>query len=217
MFFLLAIAGIVAGVAWALLGSRFLVVRSIQVNGTGRLVSRSEVTAAAGIQLGLPLIRVDAAAAARRVERITQVQSAQVSRDWPDAVTITIRQRTPVFAVPDSSGFGLVDAFGVTVTQAARRPAAMPLLSAAAPLPGNPAVRAAAAVLRELPAALARQVLAVAAPSADEVSVRLSRGITVVWGAPGRAAEKARELALLMRTHARRYDVSGPGTAMTQG
>jgi hypothetical protein len=33
----------------------------------------------------------------------------------------------------------------------------------------------------------------------------------------GPAAEKSRELALLMRTHARSYNVSAPGTAVTGG
>ena len=219
-FFVLAISGILAGVGWALLDSRFLIVRSVHVAGAGRLVSRSEVTAAAAIPLGVPLIRVDPAAVARRVERITQVQSAQVSRDWPDAVTITVRQRTPVFAVPDASGYDLVDQFGVAVTRAARQPPGMPRLSAGPPgtvLHGNPSVRAAAAVLRQLPRRIARQVTAVSAANPDEVSVRLAGGVTIVWGGPQRAAEKARELTVLMRRHARRYDVSAPGTAMTQG
>jgi cell division protein FtsQ len=219
-FFVLAITGILAIVGWALLDSRFLIVRYVQVTGTGRLVSRSQVTAAAGIQLGVPLIRVDNAAVARRVERITQVQSAQVSKDWPDAVTIMVRQRTPVFAVPDGSGYSLVDQFGVAVTRAAKQPAGMPRLAAGtpgSPLRGSRSVRAAATVLRELPRRLAGQVTAVTAASPDEVSLRLASGVTVVWGGPERAAAKARELALLMRLHARRYDVSSPGTAMTQG
>lgn len=217
VFFLLAITGIVVGVVWALLGSSLLVVRSVHVTGTGGLVPASEVTAAARIPLGLPLIRVDTAAVARRVERIRQVQSAQVNTDWPDAVTITVQQRRAVFAVPGAGGYGLVDPFGVTVATAARRPRALPLLSAGQPLPGSPAVRAAAAVLRELPRAISRQVRAVAAPSPDEVSVRLADGVTVVWGGPQRAAEKKRELVSLMRTHARMYNVSAPGTAVTQG
>jgi cell division protein FtsQ len=220
VFFLLATAGIVAGAAWALLDSRFLIVRSVQVAGVGRLVSRAQVTAAAGIRPGLPLIRVNAGDVARRVERIQQVEKAWVSRDWPDAVTITVRQRTPVFAVADGGGFDLVDAFGVVVTRAARQPAGLPQLAAGGPvgaLRGSPAVRAAAAVLRELPPVLASQLRVLAAGSPDAVTLRLASGVTIVWGGPERAAEKARELAILMRTHARRYDVSGPGTAMTQG
>ncbi|MBO0776063.1 MAG: FtsQ-type POTRA domain-containing protein, partial [Actinobacteria bacterium] len=220
VFFLAAFAAIAVAVGWALLGSQVLIVRSVQVTGTGPLVPRPEVTAAAHIRRGVPLIRVDTAAVARRVERITQVRSAEVSRDWPDRITITVRQRTPVFAVADGSGYDLVDEFGVAVTRAARRPARLPVLLTAAPgtsLRGSPAVRAAAAVLRELPATIGRRVRSVAAPSAQEVSVQLTGGVTVVWGGPGRAAQKAKELAILMRVPARRYDVSGPGAAMTQG
>jgi hypothetical protein len=49
------------------------------------------------------------------------------------------------------------------------------------------------------------------------VSLQLANGVVIVWGDSSRAAEKARELTLLMRTHARRYDVSAPGTAVTEG
>jgi hypothetical protein len=41
--------------------------------------------------------------------------------------------------------------------------------------------------------------------------------VTVLWGGVGRAAQKSGELILLLRTHARYYDVSDPGTAVTQG
>jgi cell division protein FtsQ len=88
---------------------------------------------------------------------------------------------------------------------------------AGTPLRGNPAVRAAATVLRELPPAIAHRVQAVHAPNASDVSVRLGDGVVIVWGDTSRAAEKAKELALLMRTDARGYDVSAPGTAVTQG
>jgi len=237
---------IVAGVAWALLGSRFLIVRSVQVTGTGPLVSAAQVRAAARVQPGLPLIRVSTANVARRVERIQQVQSAQVSRDWPDTVVISVRVRTPVFAVAAQGGYALVDAFGVQVRQLAHRPPAFPLFTAAsltpggapggsgtpgtharqpgtpaapllASLRGSPAVRAAATVLRELPQSLRRMVRLVGAASAADVSVRLADGVVIVWGDTSRPAEKARELGLLMHTHARLYDVSAPGSAVTRG
>jgi DNA-binding NarL/FixJ family response regulator len=40
-------------------------------------------------------------------------------------------------------------------------------------------------------------------------------GITVVWGGPGQAAQKAAVLSELLSTHARYYDVSDPNTAVT--
>jgi len=286
----LAAIAIAAAVAWALLGSRFLIVRSVQVTGTGPMVSRAQVLAAAQIQPGLPLIRVSTSAIAHRVGAIRQVQSAEVSRDWPHTIVISVKLRTPVFAVARPGGYALVDAFGVDLQDSARRPAGFPLLlvgsaagepwpgapagssggasgpghvrksgaagkttkhgharktrpatkpspastpastpepslpapagtgdAAAAPLRGNPAVRTAAAVLRELPPVIAHRVRAVLAPTASDVWVRLTGGVVIVWGDASRPAEKAKELSLLMRTHAHGYDVSAPGTAVTQG
>lgn len=226
-FFALAIIAIVAGVGWALLGSRFLVVRSIHVSGT-HLVPRAEVLAAAAIPHGLPLIRVNTAAVARRVTQIRQIESAHVARAWPDGVTISVRERTPVLAVASGNGYQLIDKFGVPVEQAARTPGGMPRLMMAAGSPaagagsvaslrGSPAVYAAAGVLRELPAGLVRQVTEVAAPDPSDVTLTLADGITIVWGSTDRAAEKAKELGVLMHTHARSYDVSAPETAMTGG
>jgi cell division protein FtsQ len=221
----LAALAIAAGVAWALLGSRFLVVRSVQVTGTGPQVSRAQVLAAARIPAGLPLIRVNTAAVAQRVGRIRQVQSAQVSRNWPHTVVISVRLRTPVFAVAVlRGGYALVDAYGVDVRDAAHHPPGLPLLQLIAGAAGpagpsslRPVASAAAAVLRELPPRIARRVAVVTAPTPADVSLQLANGVVIVWGDTSRSAEKARELALLMRTHARLYDVSAPGTAVTQG
>jgi cell division protein FtsQ len=239
-FFGVAAVAIVAGVAWALLGSRFLVVRSVEVTGTGPMVSRAEVLAAAHIRLGLPLIRVNTSAVAHRVGGIRQVESAQVSRSWPDRVVISVRLRTPVFAVAVPGGYALVDAFGVDVRDSARRPPGLPLLSLTAgpgvtsvgdgagggwadgpggvpSLRDSPLARAAAAILRDLPPQVARRVRLVNAASASNVSLQLANGVVIVWGDTSRPGEKAKELTLLMRTHARTYDVSAPGTAVTEG
>ncbi len=66
------------------------------------------------------------------------------------------------------------------------------------------------------PARAVRPAESVTAPTADEVTLHLTGGVTVVWGSPGRAAAKARVLAVLMRTHARYYDVSAPTVATTR-
>jgi len=213
-FFALAVAAVIAAGVWVLFGSRLLVVRSIEVTGT-HLVPKSEVLAAAGISRGLPLIRVNTGAVASRVDRIAQVQSAQVTRSWPDGVVISVQERKPALAVPVTGGFDLVDPSGVVVQQVRKQPRRLPQFIPVGPLPGNPGVRAAAGVLRELPRAIARRVTSVTVPTPDAVTLHLSRGVTVDWGSPGLAAQKARVLAILMRTHARSYDVSAPGSATT--
>jgi cell division protein FtsQ len=214
------VVGLVVGIGWALLGPKLLVVRSVVVKGT-HLVTPAQVRTAAGISPRVPMIRVDTRAAARRVDGITQVRSATVAKSWPDRIVITVHERTPALAVrvPGTPEFDLIDPAGVVVRTTRTRPADMPVFQATvAPgaLRGNPGVAAVATVLHQVPASLARQVAAVAAPTADSVKLGLANGITIVWGDTGDARAKAAELAILMRTSARYYDVSAPGTAVTR-
>jgi cell division protein FtsQ len=225
-FFSLAAAAILAGAAWALLGSKFLIVRSVEVTGPAA-ISRTSVIAAAGIRLGTPLIRIDTAAVAGRVDRLTLVQSAQVRRAWPDKIVISVRERTALLAVASGRGYQIIDRFGVVLRRASRPPRGMPVLdtpaatvpAAAVPaaLRDSAAVRAAATILRDLPARLSRSVRVIDAPSATAVTLRLSGGVTVSWGGTAEPAVKARELKILMRQHALHYDVSDPLTAVTGG
>lgn len=220
-FFGLAMAGIVAGVAWALLGSKLLVVRSVVVTGT-HLVPSASVLAVAGVQPGMPMVRVDAAQVAARVDAIRQVQSTQVVKSWPDRVVIEVRERTSALAVAVPGGFDLVDASGVVVRWSASRPHWLPryvsgsTMATVAALRGDPSVGLAAAVLAELPASLRSSVASVSVPD-GQVTVVLADGETVVWGDTSAPGPKAQVLAILMRTGARYYDVSAPGMAMTKG
>ena len=219
-FFALTAAAILAAAVWALLGSSLLVARSVRVTGAPA-AQQAEVLRAAGIAPGTPLIRINTAAVTRRVEQITQIQSAQVSRDWPDSVVIAVRERTPALAVASGGGFALIDRFGVVIGHVASRPPGMTLLTSApvdlASLRGSPAIQAAVTVLRQLPPSIRRLVSAVAAPSANAVTLDLKHGITVLWGGTDQRAAKAAELTILMRTNASFYNLADPDTAVTGG
>ena len=224
-FLAVAVVGLVFGIGWALLGSKLLVVRSVVVTGN-HLVPASQVRAAAAITPKLPMIRVDTHAIAQQVEGITQIRSATVTKSCPDRIVITVQERTPALAVPSAppgaasgAGYDLIDPAGVVVRSVKVRPAGLPVYQTTASpgsLRGNPAVAATVTVLHQVPAPVARAVVAVAATSAQDVKLGLSNGVTIVWGNTSRAREKATELAILMRTHARYYDVSAPGTAVTR-
>jgi cell division protein FtsQ len=214
-FFALAAAGVLGAAAWVLFGSRLLVVRSVVVTGT-HLVPRSEILAVGGVEPGMPLIRVNPAQVAARIDTIRQVRGARVTRSWPDRVVIVVRERIPALALaaPDG-GYDLVDADGVVVRQSASRPADLPLYLTTSPvasLRGDPDLAAAAAVFGELPAGLRHSVAWVTAPDPDQVTLRLAGGVTVLWGGTDRAGAKARELAVLLRAHLHYYDVSAPGS-----
>jgi cell division protein FtsQ len=215
-----AAAATAAAAAWVLLGSSLVVVRSVQITGTGAALSAARVAAAARVPHGQPLISVNTGAIARRVERLRPVRSVGVSRDWPSTIVIAVQLRRPVFTLAVGGGYALVDSSGVVIRDVTRRPAALPVLTLrtdARALRGSPAVRAAAAVLAELPGRIARKVRGVTAGGPNDVAVTLANGVVIVWGGTGRAALKARELDVLLRRHARVYDVSGTGTAVTRG
>jgi cell division protein FtsQ len=223
-FFALAGVAIVAGAGWALLGNRLLVVRSVTVTGT-HLVTPAEVLAKADVPVGTPLLSVDAGSVTRRVETIRQVASATVTEDWPDHVVIAVTERVPVMAAKmKGGGYDQVDSAGVTVLWTATKPAALPLLEtplAGAALPGNPGVTTVADVLAELRPGLARQVAdvkaATVADGTQQVILGLRDGKTVVWGSAGNAAQKNRELAILLPdSGASEIDVSSPGTVVTR-
>jgi cell division protein FtsQ len=219
VFFGLAGLGIVGILAWALLGSRFLVVRSVQVTGTHR-VSVAAVIAAADVPDGTPLLRVDTGAVARRVEAIRDVASATVTKSWPDGLTIAVQERVPVFAVRMSRGYDLMDPTGVIVTWAAARPAGMPEYVTSLPgndLRGNADLAASATVLSSLPGWLSRSVAQIWAPEPGQVTIRLSDNVTIVWGSTDRNQQKSQELRILMKqAPAKYYDVSAEGTVVTK-
>jgi cell division protein FtsQ len=215
---LLASMGIAGGVTWALFDSTLFAVRSVAVTGT-RLVPESEVLTAAAVKPGTPLIRVSTAQVAARVLTIRQIIGVQVTKTWPDRLLIAVRERISALAVAVPGGsFDLIDANGVVVQSAPGRPPGLPLYvttAAASSLRDDPDVAAAAAVLGELPAALRSSVTAVVVPGPDQVTLTLGSGVTIVWGGADDAAAKAKELAILMQTRARYYDVSSPATAVT--
>jgi cell division protein FtsQ len=205
---------ILVGAGWALLGSSLLVVRHVRIASAGQ-VPAAQVRAAAAVRSGTPLARLDTAAVTRRVESIPQVLSAHVTRSWPDTVVITVTARVAELAVASGGQFELVDVHGVVVRTVPARPVGLPLLrSAPVPLRGSPRVRAAALVLGELPAGLRSRVLSVGSAN-GAVTLHLRGKITVRWGGTGRTRAKARELAALLRTGARYYDVSSPQDAVT--
>jgi cell division protein FtsQ len=222
-FFALAGLAIVGGAGWALLGNRVLVVRSVTVTGT-HLLAPGQVIAAADVSLGTPLLSVDTGAVTRRVEAIGDVASATVTEDWPDHLAITVTERVPAMAVRMAGGgYDLVDPTGVIVRYTTTKPAALPVLVTSLPggaLRGNPAVTAAAGVIAELQPWLARQVAEVtsaAVPAGpQQVTLSLRDGQTVQWGSVGNAAQKNRELSILLPGRVRDVDVSAPGTVVTK-
>jgi cell division protein FtsQ len=195
----LATGVLVAGlVAWVLLGSPLLAVRTVQVDGEARL-SEQLILQTAGIAQGTPLVRVDTAAAAARVAALPQVASAEVTRGWPNTVVVTLAERVPVAVVVEGGTRRLVDAGGVVFdTITGGTPAGVVPLDVRAPGPQDAATTAALGALTALPRDVRAQVTGVAASTADDVTLKLTDGRSVRWGSAARTERKAQVLGALL-------------------
>jgi cell division protein FtsQ len=185
----------VAAVVWLLLGSPVLGVTSVQVDGVTSLPP-DQVREAAGIAPGTPLLRVDVAAARARIARLPQVAKVEVTRGWPHTVVVTVVQRVPVAVVGAPGQRTLVDAHGVlfdTITGAP--PAGVVPLDLTSPGPGDRATMAALAAVEAMSTDLRKRVASVAVPSAEDITLTLTDGTVVQWGAPEESDRKGSALA----------------------
>ncbi|SDY19215.1 cell division protein FtsQ [Geodermatophilus africanus] len=199
---LLVRGGVLAAVlglsAWLLWGSPVLAVATVRVDGAGTLTA-AEVVDVAGIDEGTPLLRVDVDAAEARVARLPQVADVEVTRGWPRSVVVTVVERVPVAVVEESGARSLVDADGVLFdTVTGYPPVGVVPLEVADPGPEDPATRAALAALVALPEDVRVDLADARATSAEDVTLTLEDGTTVLWGSAERAGDKADALVALL-------------------
>jgi cell division protein FtsQ len=189
---------VVGALAWVVLGSPLLAVRSVQVDGEAGLTA-DQVVEVAGIPEGTPLVRVDTAAVAARVATLPQVASVEVTRGWPHTVVVTLAERVPVAVVTDGGSRRLVDAGGVVFdTITGSPPAGVVPLDVPRPGPDDAATTAALGALAALPRDVRSEVTGVTARTADDVTLTLTDGRSVLWGSAAQTERKAEVLGALL-------------------
>ena len=207
------VLAVLGATAWVVLASPLLAVRSVEVSGASRLTP-AQVLAAADVEPATPLARVDTEAVAHRVRALVEVRSVSVSRLWPRSVRIVVEERVAAAVQRSGSSYLILDRTGVAFDTVRTRPKGLPMVSAR-PGSGAPTLRAAMDVLAAVPVRVRRQLVEVRAASPEQVTLRLTRGRTVVWGSPDRGERKAVVLTALMPRKARVYDVSAPDAPTT--
>ena len=227
--------------AASLLGIAFLVAHSpllgadtVEVRGA-TLTGPAAVRAAARIGDGAPLLFLDEATIARRVEAIPEVDRAKVTTSLPNTVVISVTERQPVAWVRTSGSmpFATVDGDGRILRLSAAPP---PLLAEvvrrgapnAAPV-GTPGRRVAEPTpfrgLRALPSALRLQVRSVA-PRGREWIMTIGGDPPIVgeirFGPMTDMARKSESALAVIEELGRRgrraasLDVSVPGSPITR-
>lgn len=213
---------VAAALAWLLLLSPVLALRvdQVQVEGQGTVVDIAAVQAVVQAYDGVPLPRLDTVALRRSVLDVPGVRAAQVTREWPHGLLVTVVSREPVAAVPRDGGFALLDVEGVQVGRTDTAPEAVPVITVPVDDPGARAMTAVLTVLQQLPPELATQLVAASAENQDTVALELADGSRVEWGSADESALKARVLTTLRSTGVPAgvdvYDVSAPTLPITR-
>ena len=192
----LTAVGVVAALVWLFGWSTVLGVRKVEVMG---------------------MEGAQAKAVAERVRGERRVAEVSVRRSWPGTLVVDVVARTPAIVVRNPQGqLEVVDATGVSFAVVKKAPAGVPVVTAlGAQGTSRGALKAALALLDELPPELASDVSAVKVSSATLITFTLGAR-TIVWGGGEEAARKVEILRALLATDAKTIDVSAPDTPVTR-
>ncbi len=207
---------VVVGLVFLVVSSPLLDVDMIRVAGAHH-VADADVLSAAGVHVHDPLLLVDTAAVARRIERLAWVRHAVVRRDLLGTLRITITEYVPVAYVRVAAhSVVLIAADGHVVGRAAVAPRGTYEVRGVRALPPDATQLSpadAASVPTRLPAALARLVVAIDLRGPG-ISLDLASGGAVRLGTTDDlAAKAAAALAVLKDVGSQHFafiDVSTP-------
>lgn len=216
----------IGSVVVVLLGAALVSVSPLMALHTVEVVGAQRVDAAAvrralDPQLGTPLPLLNYSQVHKQLERFPLIRSYSTEADPPGTLVVRIVERTPLAVLKDASGFQLVDQAGVVMQTTPTRPGGYPLIAIAdgtAKHARQTEFAAAAAVLAALPDGMLAKVATATATGAQDVTLKLASGVTVVWGGPDHAALKSSVLAALVKAAPRAsvYDVSAPNSPVTR-
>lgn len=202
------ISVIVVGLGLLLYFTPVMSARDIVVVGLGA-VTQEEVTNAAAVAPGTPLLQVDTDTVAERIAGIRRVATVRVQREYPSTLRVTIVEREPVVVKDYPDGPHLFDRDGVDFAIGVPPPG-VPYLDTKNPGPNDAPTKAALEVMTSLRPEVAAQVARVDAPSVAAITLQLTDGRQVIWGTTDRTEEKALKLGALLTQPGKTYDVSSP-------
>lgn len=210
-----SVVAVVAFGIWVVAFSAWLGVHQVHITGAGAL-SQQTVRAAADVDPGTPLARIDTDAIRARVEKIPVVAAASVDRGWPQTLSIDVTRRQPVARLHRDGTWVLIDSHGVTFQTKKQQAADLPAVEGSGHLNAD-ALQEIATVVDVLPPHLTSQVKSVQAHSMDSITLVLADGRKVVWGSAEHSQRKARVATVLLQHKAQVYDVSVPSMPTTSG
>jgi cell division protein FtsQ len=205
----LGVVLVAAILVWLVAFSSVFGVKTVTVHGNHSLTA-DQIRAAAKITDGTPLVRLDKAGAAHRVEAMPDVASAEISTSFPSTVVITVTERVAIGYVKTGSRFALVDKTGDQFRTAARAPKDLPLFVVPSGADSRTTGGAVATVAAALPASIRVKVNSIQAMDPQAITLLLTDQRVVQWGSADRSVDKARILPTLLEQPGTQFDVTDP-------
>jgi cell division protein FtsQ len=201
----LGVCAIAAG-GFAVVHSSLFAARHLNVVGAVH-TPIAEVLAKSGLSARPPLVDINAAAVAARIDTLPWVKSAAVTEHWPDSVTVKVIERSALAAVESGSlgqaAWALVDGTGRVLADQASRPAGLLALSVPV-VPGPPGSviapgdQPAVEIASTMPAVLAERVRSIDVAPDGDVTLGITGGLTAVIGSPTELGAKYEALASVL-------------------
>ena len=194
--------------------SPLFAVQKITVIGATTL-DPAAVEAALDAQLGTPLALIDTSEVKASLLAFPLIETYALEAKPPHDLTVRIVERTPVGVIRSDAGYNLVDAAGVVLSTTSDQPAGQPLLEITGGTDSR-AFESAGLVVRSLPADVRAALTGVRASTADDVTLTLNTGLTVVWGSDENSVLKGITLAKAIAANpdASSVDVTSPDIAV---
>ncbi len=184
--------------AYYIVNSDFWLIKKITVMGNNRL-SAKQVVDLADVDYRTNLLRLPAAEITANLKKNPWVKAVELSRDFPDRLTIQITERKPFVGVKQGDKLIILDKAGFAVA-AASGPSAetsMAVISDIKVAPLKVGVRGRGANLRAALASLARldpdlkaKVTWVSVTSVEKLTFQTADGLEVVYGGPEESVKK---------------------------
>jgi cell division protein FtsQ len=214
----MAVVLVAAAVTWVVAFSSVLGVRTVDVRGV-HILNANQVRAAAKIDNGAPLVRLDTDGIRTRVEKLPDIASVKVMTSFPSTVIITVTERVAVGMLRSGTSgdnYLLVDRTGDQFRTVADRPANLPLFVIPKGTSARTTGRAVATVAASLSAKLRSRIESIQALDPQAITLLLTNGRVVQWGSADRSTQKARILPALLKQDGQQLDVSDPDQPFTR-
>ncbi|KDA06326.1 cell division protein [Microbacterium sp. CH12i] len=188
--------------------SPLFAVEKITIVGASTL-DLAAVEAALSDQIGTPLALVSDSEIKAALIAFPLIETYALEAKPPHGLTVRIVERTPIGVIESDAGYTLVDAAGVALSTTPTRPEGQPVLRVSGGIKSD-AFESVGLVVRSLPVEVRSLVSEVSATTLDDVTLKLSTGLTVVWGSAEDSVMKSQTLSkvLIARPDASSVDVS---------